>query len=649
MWAVQLAGSFKPYEADVSAAIEQSFRRGDDEVDVTIRGQMYIIAFSTMRQKLRSDPSRQRRLQRTAPPLAAAPPARADPLPSAPPPSAPPPPPSAASKRKREPEDDQATDEDEPQAPTLMTACSTSCSHSAPAPAPAMPPPPPAPVAPSSGGGSLWDVFDEDPSVIAPVAPVAESHHSEPRKKRSMAELMAEEDARIAQLLQDGASAEDVAMGASAPATSASACSTSTAAAAASTPAIFPAAISGAAAAPPDDDATDEDNEDDDDGLGDGTPAPGAPDPLGPLADCEKRQVQGSGANTYDIKRVGDTYSCTCPAWRNQAGAGPMRTCKHIKGLRGEQAEQERLGDSKSFYASGNRVAGAPSASGSSTNPKNETVVKGVALADKWDEKSDLTGWALSEKLDGMRCIWDGDGALWSRQGNEISAPPSLLASLPRGTPLDGELFMGRGSFQSLMSIVKRIDRLEAPWEPVEYVIFDAPSAPGGIFDRLKAAQLAIDQCGGAATPKLKPKPWLRILEHSRATDTTQVKARLDAVVAGGGEGVVVRHPTAAHRGGRNSGVLKLKKFLDDEALVTGHEAGKGKHVGRMGALVCRMNLSAGSKTFKVGTGFSDAQRQAPPAIGSVVTFKYGELTQDGMPRFPSFLRVRPDVSATLF
>ena len=221
--------------------------------------------------------------------------------------------------------------------------------------------------------------------------------------------------------------------------------------------------------------------------------APTGADPLGPLADMESRSVQGSGANVYELKRVGDTYSCSCPSWRNQKGAGSMRTCKHLKALRGEQAELERLGgDPKAFFASGNRVAGQAAAAGAGVAPTNEAVVKTVALADSWDGVRDLTGWALSEKLDGMRCLWDGKGGCFSRAGKEVYVPASLCLQLPLGTALDGELWLGRGQFQRAMSIVRRTDRSESAWAPIEYVVYDAPEAPGGIFDRLAAARAAL-------------------------------------------------------------------------------------------------------------------------------------------------------------
>jgi len=50
-----------------------------------------------------------------------------------------------------------------------------------------------------------------------------------------------------------------------------------------------------------------------------------------------------------------------------------------------------------------------------------------------------------------------------------------------------------------------------------------------------------------------------------------------------------------------------------------------------------------------VGTGFKDHEREAPPPVGSVITISYFELTNAGVPRFPAYERVRPDVPASDF
>ena len=422
----------------------------------------------------------------------------------------------------------------------------------------------------------------------------------------------------------------------SAPASSSAAPASSSAA-----PASSPAAPASSSAAPTPPSPEAAADEDDNEIAAADLPAV---DPLGPLADGESTEVAGSGANAYMLKRTGDSYFCSCPAWRNQH-ANP-RTCKHLKALRGEDAELARLGgDHKAFYATGNRVAGAePAATGGAD--VNADLAKAVALAERWDESSELPGWALSEKLDGMRCVWDGASRLWTRTGHEVHAPPSLRAALPVGTPLDGELWLGRGRFQQLISITRRTDALEAAWAPVDYVVFDAPQAGGGIFERLAAARAALDALAGAASSAAPRARRVRVLEHERCTGSAHIRAKLAAVLDLGGEGLCARHPTAAHRGGRSSELLKIKVTRDDEAIVTGHEAGKGKHAGRMGALRCRLR---GGKTFKVGTGFSDVQREDPPAAGTVITFRYFELTNDEVPRFPTFVRVRPDVPASDF
>jgi DNA ligase-1 len=82
----------------------------------------------------------------------------------------------------------------------------------------------------------------------------------------------------------------------------------------------------------------------------------------------------------------------------------------------------------------------------------------------------------------------------------------------------------------------------------------------------------------------------------------------------------------------------KLKLVPDEDARVIAHLAGKGKHAGRLGALL--LETSNGQR-FALGTGFTDAQRAEPPAIGAFVTYRYRDHTPAGLPKFASFLRVR--------
>lgn len=105
----------------------------------------------------------------------------------------------------------------------------------------------------------------------------------------------------------------------------------------------------------------------------------------------------------------------------------------------------------------------------------------------------------------------------------------------------------------------------------------------------------------------------------------------------------MLRRPASAYEVGRLVSLLKVKSFLDAEARVLEHLPGAGRHKGRLGALL--VELGDGTK-FSVGTGFSDAQRERPPAVGALITFRYQELSEGGVSRFPSFLSVRHDVAA---
>jgi DNA ligase-1 len=104
----------------------------------------------------------------------------------------------------------------------------------------------------------------------------------------------------------------------------------------------------------------------------------------------------------------------------------------------------------------------------------------------------------------------------------------------------------------------------------------------------------------------------------------------------------MLRQPGSQYEVGRSSTLLKLKRFHDAEGRVVEHLPGKGRHAGRLGAVVVEL---PDGKTFSVGTGFSDAQRRNPPAIGSTITYRFQELTDRGVPRFPSFVRLRTDAA----
>lgn len=228
----------------------------------------------------------------------------------------------------------------------------------------------------------------------------------------------------------------------------------------------------------------------------------------------------------------------------------------------------------------------------------------------------------VSEKLDGVRALWDG-ATLRFRSGRAVVAPAWFLAALPK-TPLDGELWMGRRRFDELSGAVRRSEPVDAEWRRITYRVFELPAGDGP-FER------RIAQIRTLASDIVVP------VEQQRFASNAELRARLKQVVDAGGEGLMLHRADAPVASGRSELLLKLKPLADAEAVVVGHEPGKGRFAGQLGAL--ELQTPEGVR-FKLGTGFSDAQRHDPPPIGATVTYRYRDLTPAGKPRFASFLRV---------
>jgi DNA ligase-1 len=199
---------------------------------------------------------------------------------------------------------------------------------------------------------------------------------------------------------------------------------------------------------------------------------------------------------------------------------------------------------------------------------------------------------------------------------------------LPRGQALDGELWLARGRFDELSGIVRKAVPVDAEWRALRFMVFELPNAGGPFTARAMSL---------AALAKTLAWPQLIAVDQTLVTDRAALQRRLDATLRQGGEGLVLHRANAAYRSGRSDAMLKLKPERDTEAVVVAHRPGHGKYDGLLGALEVRM---PDGRRFLIGTGFSDAQRREPPAIGSSVTYRYRDLTSTGLPRFASFLRV---------
>jgi len=237
-------------------------------------------------------------------------------------------------------------------------------------------------------------------------------------------------------------------------------------------------------------------------------------------------------------------------------------------------------------------------------------------------QDQNITGWVMSEKLDGVRAYWDGEKLL-TRSGHIIHAPKWFTKGYPP-FEIDGELWTKRGDFENIVSIVR--DRVPSDkWREVKHYIFEVPHAKGALFERLKRV-------------KSYESSIIKIIPQIKIKNKKDLQRFLKEVEEKGGEGVVVRDPNTLYIDRRSNKALKVKTFLDRECKVVGYHQGHGKFDGLMGSIICKMD---DNQTIKIGSGFSEKQRYNPPAIGTVITFKFKGYTKYGKPRFPVFLRVR--------
>jgi DNA ligase-1 len=275
-----------------------------------------------------------------------------------------------------------------------------------------------------------------------------------------------------------------------------------------------------------------------------------------------------------------------------------------------------------SFFPLGSAAAVLKAAA--SLDRQHSTVA--LMLATNWQDSLEPSEFLVSEKLDGVRAFWDGQ-TLRFRSGRRIAAPAWFTAALPP-TALDGELWVGRRRFDEVSAAVRRKVPVDAEWHELKYFIFDLPGQPGTFAERVTQMGPVLEAMG---------VQWLEAVAQQRGSDRASLQRQLTLLVDEGGEGLVLHHAGAPWQAGRSDALRKLKPLPDEEGRVVAVQPGKGRHAGRMGAL--QLEMSSG-KRFFLGTGFTDAQRDVPPAIGSMVTYRYRDRTPAGVPRFASFLRL---------
>lgn len=272
----------------------------------------------------------------------------------------------------------------------------------------------------------------------------------------------------------------------------------------------------------------------------------------------------------------------------------------------------------------------------------------------------------MSEKLDGVRALWNGKQLL-TRSGRVIKAPSCFIEHFPPFS-LDGELWIGRGEFEKALALVQKDcthcpcsrdkEAKDSSWDRAKYYVFDVPmcdvleskvpkntpknqreqsaeDAHCTLFERLKVLESYL-----ASAPTIP----ISIIKQEPIASEKQLFKRLQELSEQGAEGLVLRRVLAPYERTRSPNALKLKAYSDAECKVVAHNTGKGKYAGKLGSLTCEQETATKDTPrlmrFKIGSGFSDKERQDPPPLGSIITYKFYGTTKNGLPRFAVFHRI---------
>jgi DNA ligase 1 len=248
-------------------------------------------------------------------------------------------------------------------------------------------------------------------------------------------------------------------------------------------------------------------------------------------------------------------------------------------------------------------------------------------------------GWYASEKYDGYRAIWTGQDFV-SRNGNIFVTPQWFKDWFSNDEALDGELFIGRESFEK-HGILRRTIPNDDEWKKanIKFQIFDSPTLKGDFETRqLKIQKIIDDSCKKKGVGECP----LKYTVQTKIRDEKHLYSIFDKLTKKGAEGVMIRSPHSPYETKRSSHLLKVKQLFDDECKIIGFQEGSGKYKGMLGAFKCQLMTNKDIK-FNI-SGMDDTVRKnylKTHPIGTIVTFTYMGLSVKGVPRHPNYLRIR--------
>lgn len=269
----------------------------------------------------------------------------------------------------------------------------------------------------------------------------------------------------------------------------------------------------------------------------------------------------------------------------------------------------------------------------------NKNIIQNIAL------------YAVSEKFDGVRGIWDGQN-MRSKSGKIIAIPRCFadklaILNVQNGKFVEGELWIDYNAFEAISSIVKRQNPSCEDYAKVKYLIFNIAGAfkcenknamqgnphcideTNNIFTMTQNLVQIVPFCNSANVQ-------ICVIRQMRIDSQEALWDFFNTIIKKGGEGIIVRDYATAH---------KLKSQNDAECKIIDFSRGKGRLQDKVGAIICETLADKNSgiesgKIFRIGSGLSDKIRTNPPKIGTIITYQFSGISKNGIPKHARFLRI---------
>ena len=284
----------------------------------------------------------------------------------------------------------------------------------------------------------------------------------------------------------------------------------------------------------------------------------------------------------------------------------------------------------------------------------------------------------VQPKIDGVRMtcrLVDGKIEMFTRRGKSFAVMPHIekeLVKILHGMPydfyLDGELYSDTLTFQEVAGTVRRIKKVTDSeiLNQISYKVFDCFSIednPNYNFNlRLQTLRTLFfgnhkengthyltDKAGNKTLVNRRlykdgelTSP-VTLIETLKIESEAEVYEMYDMFMRAGAEGIMIRNVDGLYKlNHRSADLQKYKQFEDSEYKIIDFTEGSNNEKGAV-VWVCE---TKDEKIFNVRPrGTVESRRKhfenGDTYIGKMLTVRYQELTDDGIPRFPVGISIR--------